>query len=111
MDEAYPQRLLVKKLGREFLVKVEDIDYVEAAGNYMNLYVAERTYPLLSTMQALLQKLRADTYRRVHRSYIVNLNAIEEITGFDKGDAEIRLKGGQCVPMSRTYKQNLRDPS
>ena len=102
-------RFLVKKLGREFLVKVGDIDWVEASGNYVNLRVGQRAYPLRETMTGIEARLAGAGFVRVHRSAIVNLDRIAEIVPFDTGDGEIRLKGDARVPVSRRYRKELRD--
>ncbi|WP_226647572.1 LytR/AlgR family response regulator transcription factor [Microbulbifer variabilis] len=103
-----PERLLIKKLGKEFLVNVQDIEWVEAAGNYVNLHLGDRIYPLRDTMAKLLGRLDPDTFVRVHRSYIVRLDSIAEIVPLESGDARICLKGGQQIPVSRRYRDLLR---
>lgn len=102
-------RFLVKKLGREFLVRVEDIDWVEASGNYVNLRVGPRAYPLRETMAGIETRLAGAGFARVHRSAIVNLDKIAEIVPFDTGDGEIRLKSDARVPVSRRFRKELRE--
>ncbi|QFT55500.1 LytTR family DNA-binding domain-containing protein [Microbulbifer sp. THAF38] len=103
-----PERLLIKKLGKEFLVNVRDIEWVEAAGNYVNLHLGDRIYPLRDTMAKLLERLDPVEFVRVHRSYIVRLDSIAEITPLESGDARICLKGGQQIPVSRRYRDLLK---
>ncbi|WP_444919407.1 LytR/AlgR family response regulator transcription factor [Microbulbifer sp. CnH-101-G] len=103
-----PERLLIKKLGKEFLVNVRDIEWVEAAGNYVNLHLGDRIYPLRDTMAKLLERLDPDDFVRVHRSFIVRLDSIAEITPLESGDARICLKGGQQIPVSRRYRDLLK---
>jgi len=103
-----PERLLVKKLGKEFLVSVRDIEWVEAAGNYVNLHLGGRVYPLRETMTKLLGRLDPESFVRVHRSYIVRLDSIAEIEPQESGDARIHLVNGQQVPVSRRYREQLR---
>ena len=107
--EAVTDRFLVKKLGREFLVRVEDIDWIESAANYVNLHVGDRVYPLRETMSAIEQKLAPRGFARVHRGAIVNLDRVREIEPFDTGDARAHLRTGHTVPVSRRYRQELRD--
>lgn len=102
-------RFLVKKLGREFLVKVEDIDWLEASGNYVNLHVGKRIYPLRETMTAIEARLSSSGFARVHRSAIVNLDRVREIVPFDTGEGEAHLIGDQRVPVSRRYRKELRE--
>lgn len=108
--EAAPvtDRFLVKKLGREFLVRVEDIDWIEASGNYVNLHVGGRAYPLRETMARIGERLAAAGFARVHRSAIVNLERVAELEFFDTGDGRARLGTAEEVPVSRRYRRSLR---
>lgn len=103
-----PQRFLVRKLDREFLIDVDSIDWAQASGNYVNLHVAGRVYPLRSTMAALEEQLEPERFVRVHRSHIVNLSRIASIEPVDTGDARIHLHDGSVVPCSRRYRDALR---
>lgn len=103
-----PQRFLVRKLDREFLIDVDSIDWAQASGNYVNLHVAGRVYPMRSTMAALEEKLDPARFLRVHRSYIVSLSRIASIEPLDTGDARIHLLDGTVVPCSRRYREALR---
>jgi LytTr DNA-binding domain len=106
--EERPERFLVRKLGKEFLVAAADVAWLEASGNYVNLHVRGRQYPLRSTMAALEPRLDPRRFRRVRRSYIINLNQLVEIEPLDSGDAVLRLKDGAQVPCSRRYREALR---
>lgn len=103
-----PERFLVRKLGREFLVAARDIEWVQAAGNYVNLHVAGRDYPLRSTMAGIEERLDPARFFRVHRGYIVNVDRIASIQLLDSGDARLHLAGGQELPCSRRYRDALR---
>ena len=103
-----PNRFLVRKLGAEFLVAAQDIEFLEAAENYVNLHVRGRVYPLRSTMAAIQERLDPTRFVRVHRSYIVNLDCLEQIEPLDTGDARLLLKNGSRIPCSRRYRSALR---
>jgi len=103
-----PERFLVRKLGTEFLVSARDIEWLEAAENYVNLHVRGRAYPLRSTMAAIQDRLDPQQFVRVHRSYIVNLGFLEQIEPLETGDARLVLKGGARIPCSRRYRAALR---
>lgn len=109
-DSAPPvsDRFLVKKLGREFLVRVADIEWIESAGNYVNLHVRGRVYPLRDTMTNISERLAAQGFQRVHRSAIVNLDQVAEIVSYDTGDGEARLHTEASVPVSRRFRKELR---
>jgi hypothetical protein len=103
-----PERFLVRKVGAEFLVAARDIEWLEAAENYVNLHVRGRTYPLRSTMTAIQERLDPHCFVRVHRSYIVNLEFLVQIEPLDTGDARLLLKDGTRIPCSRRYRPALR---
>ena len=103
-----PDRLLVKKLGKEFLIKVSDIEYLESAGNYVNLHSKGRIYPSRNTMSKLIDQLNNQGFCRVHRSYGVNLDQIDSMTPLPSGDSEVILASGKVIPLSRRYKDALR---
>ena len=103
-----PERFLVRKLGKEFLIAANDIEWLEAAGNYVNLHLRGHLYPLRSTMAAIESRLDPARFRRVHRSYIINLDQLAQIEPLDTGDAQLLLRNGQRLPCSRKYRGALR---
>lgn len=102
-------RFLVKKFGREFLVRVRDIEWIESSGNYVNLHVRGSVYPLRDTMTSISEKLMSHGFQRVHRSAIVNLDQVAEIVAFESGDGEARLRSETTVPVSRRFRKELRE--
>jgi hypothetical protein len=102
-------RFLVKKLGREFLVRIDEIDWIESCGNYVNLHVGNRVYPLRETMTRIDERLLPLGFQRVHRSAIVNLDRVAEIVAFDTGDGQAKLHTDITVPISRRFRQELRE--
>lgn len=104
-----PERFLVRKLGTEFLIAAREIEWLEAAENYVNLHVRGRVYPLRSTMTAIQDRLDPQRFVRVHRSYIVNLDYLEQIEPLDTGDARLLLKDGTRIPCSRRYRGSLKN--
>jgi hypothetical protein len=105
---APPERLLVKKLGKEFLLPVAEIEWVQACGNYVNLHRQQHDYPLRTTLAAIEQRLDAAQFVRVHRSYLVNLALVRVIEPTEAGDARLRLSDGSTVPCSRSHLDTLR---
>jgi hypothetical protein len=103
-NDSQSDRILVKKLGREFLIKINDIEHIEAAGNYVNLHINKRVYPLRETLTKIQQRLDDATFKRIHRSHIINLNLVAEIKPLESGDAQVLLSSGRVIPMSRTYR-------
>jgi hypothetical protein len=103
-----PERFLVRKLGREFLVAAQDIEWLQASGNYVNLRVRGHDYPLRSTIAGIEAKLDPDRFARIQRSYIVNLDQVVSIEPLETGDARVHMKDGSRLPCSRTYRGGLR---
>ena len=104
-----PDRFLVRKLGREFLVAAHDIEWLQASGNYVNLRVRGHDYPLRSTIGGIGERLDPARFARIHRSYVVNLDHVVSIEPLDTGDARVHLKDGTTLPGSRTYRAALRE--
>jgi hypothetical protein len=103
-----PERFLVRKLGREFLVAAADIEWLQAAGNYVNLRVRGHDYPLRSTIAGIAEHLDPGRFVRIHRSYIVNLDQVASIEPLDTGDARVHLRDGTVLPCSRSHREQLR---
>ncbi|MEQ1511562.1 MAG: LytTR family DNA-binding domain-containing protein [Lysobacteraceae bacterium] len=103
-----PERFLVRKLGREFLIAANDIEWLQAAGNYVNLRVRGHDYPLRSTVGSIESRLDPARFARIHRSYIVNLAQIASIEPLDDGDARLHLIDATALPCSRRYRDSLR---
>ena len=104
-----PERFLVRKLGREFLVAAADIEWLQAAGNYVNLHVREREYPLRSTIGGIEARLDPARFVRIHRSYMVNLDRVASIEPLESGDARVQMADGSRLPCSRRYREQLRE--
>jgi len=100
-----PEQFLVKKLDKEFIVKVADIEWAESAGNYVNLHSKGRIYPLRSTLSKLTTSLEPVGFSRIHRSHLVNHEAIESIGYQSSGDGEVQLTSGKVLNLSRRYKE------
>lgn len=106
-----PERFLVRKLRKEFLVAAADIEWLQAQGNYLGLRVNGHDYLLRATLTDFLGQLDPARFARVHRSYAVNLDRIAEIEPLEGGDARLRMKDGGLVPCSRRYRDALAGPA
>lgn len=105
--ESPPERLLIKKLGREFLILTSDIEWIEASGNYANLHIKGSVYPMRITMEKL-GKLLPDNFARIHRSAIVNLKLIQELQALDTGDYQVTLLNQKNLTLSRRYRDEFK---
>ncbi len=105
--ESPPERLLIKKLGREFLIQTADIEWIEASGNYANLHIKNSVYPMRITMDKI-EKILPSNFTRIHRSTIVNLEHIQEIQPLDTGDYQVTLRNQQMLTLSRRYREEFK---
>jgi two-component system, LytTR family, response regulator len=101
------ERLLVKGDGRVLLIKVEDIDYVEAADNYVNLRVGKESHMMRETMSSLEGRLPPEKFMRISRSNIVNVERIQELQPMFHGEYVVVLKNGTKLTLSRSYRDKL----
>ncbi|ALO36228.1 hypothetical protein CMT41_16925 [Colwellia sp. MT41] len=102
------ERLLVKKLGKEFIIKIKDIEWLESSGNYVNLHIKDRIYPTRSTLGNFIDLISEQGFCRIHRSYGVNLSVVESITSLPSGDYEVTLKSGNTINLSRRYRDEFK---
>lgn len=107
-NNAAPEHFLVRKLDKEFLVKVDDIDWLESSGNYVNLHSKGRIYPLRATLAKTVESLQHKSFSRIHRSLAVNHHAIDSISYDPSGDGEILLNSGEQLNLSRRFKDEFR---
>ena len=103
-----PDHFLVRKLGKEFLVATADVEYAQAAGNYVNLRVRGHDYPLRITMAVLEARLDPVLFLRSHRSWLVNRDQLRSIEPLDGGEALLHMADGAKVPCSRRQLPLLR---
>jgi two-component system, LytTR family, response regulator len=103
------ERLVIKSGGRIFFLKMEEIDWIEAAGNYLRLHVGSETHLLRETMNALEGRIDPERFLRIHRSTIVNIERIREIQPLFHGDYVVLLRDGTELTLSRTYRQRLQE--
>jgi len=102
-----PERFAVRRKGREVMVEVADIDWIEASGNYAVLHVGDETFEIRSSLTKLEGELDPKRFVRVHKSHLVNIARVVEVTPWVSGDWRIRLQGGAEVNLSRRYRQRF----
>lgn len=103
-----PAHFLVRTLGKEFLLATADIEYAQAASNYVNLHVSGHDYPLRITLAALESRLDPGVFLRCHRSWLVNRACLRSIEPLDGGEALLHMADGARVPCSRRQLPLLR---
>lgn len=103
------ERLVIKMNGHVFFVKTEEIDWLEAEGNYVRLHAGKESYLLRDTITALETQLDPRRFIRVHRSAIVNLDRIQELQPWFHGEYRIILSAGVQLTLSRSYRERLHE--
>ncbi|MFC1724323.1 LytR/AlgR family response regulator transcription factor [candidate division KSB1 bacterium] len=109
VERKYLDRLIIKSEGRIFFLKVDEIDWIEAAGNYLTLHVGNARHLLRETMNCMENKLDPDRFFRVHRSTIVNIERIKEIHPMFNSEYLIILKNGRELNLSRKYREKFKE--
>lgn len=105
---AHVERFMIKSRGRVFFLNVNEIDWIEAAGNYVRLHVGTDNYLLRDTMKSMEAKLDPKRFLRVHRAAMVRLDAVQELQPGVNGEYLLTLSSGRQVRASRGYRGNLR---
>ena len=101
-------RLAIKDGTDLTLVPVKDIDWIDAAGDYMCVHAKGVTHIMRTTMKELETRLAPSIFQRVHRSTIVNLQRVEKISSHINGEFHLILGGGISLKMSRSYKNKVK---
>ena len=110
-NPGFRDRLLVTTDGRTTIVKATELEWIEAAANYVKLHVGKTKHLLREPLVSLETQLDPSIFVRVHRSAIVNLEYIHEIQPWFSGDQVIILKSGERLKLSRTFRKTLRSGS
>ena len=106
-DRKYPERLIVKSGGRVFFVRSEDIDWVEASGNYVKIHAKGEAHLIRESMKNMEAKLDAKTFVRIHRSAIVNIDRIKELEPWFHGEYVVIMRDGTRLTASRVFSERL----
>jgi two-component system LytT family response regulator len=103
--ESRGTRLIVRSGERTTFISPDEIDWVEAAGNYAILHLGKRTHILRETMSALESQLPGEMFCRVSRSAILNLRRVKELQALSPGDHVAILTDGQRISISRSLRE------
>jgi two-component system, LytTR family, response regulator len=103
------ERFVIKSGGRVFFVRADEIDWIEASGNYVKLHVGSEGHLFRETMNALESRLDPDTFFRIHRSHIVNIERVKELQPWFNGEYVVFLRDGTRLTLSRGYREKLQD--
>jgi two-component system, LytTR family, response regulator len=103
----YATRLAVKARGRTLFLLTDEIDWVSAADNYLELHAGPNTYVVRETLSQLQSKLDPQRFVRIHRSTLVNVERVKEMHPMFAGDQTLVLNDGTKLQVSRTHRQRL----
>jgi two-component system, LytTR family, response regulator len=100
-------RILLKSSGEIFFLKAEEIDWIEAEGDYMKFHVGGRTHLMRETMARLESRLDPKRFIRIHRSTIVNLERLRKLSPSFGGEYAVVLQDGTKLKLSRGYHERI----
>jgi two-component system LytT family response regulator len=102
------ERFLIKSNGRMFFVKAGEIDWIEAAGNYVSLHVADKAYLLRESMRGIEGQLDSNRFLRVHRSAIIHINRVRDVQSLPSGRHEAIFVPGARATLGRSGIERLK---
>jgi len=102
-------RFVIKSGGRVYFVRTSEIDWIEAAGNYVKLHVGGEAHLLRETMTAIEAQLDPDVFFRIHRCHIVNIERVHELQPWFNGEYVVCLRTGARLTLSRGYREKLQE--
>jgi two-component system LytT family response regulator len=109
---AFPPRFLkrmaVQSAGKTSFIGVEDVDWIQAAENYVELHVAQASHLVHMAMNTLEKSLDPETFVRIHRSLMVNLHRVKEIRPASHGEYVLLLHSGVRLQSGRTYHERIK---
>ncbi len=108
-EREWPDRLIIKD-GNEFqFIKINDIQWIDAAGDYMCVHTRDATHIMRTTMKQLERSLDPTVFLRVHRSSMVNRDYIAGARTHQNGEYQLTLAGGASLKVSRSYRNRIRE--
>ena len=105
--QSYLERVVIKENERVLMVPVDEIDWVAAHGNYVQIHTRTKTHLLRETMDGMERKLNPANFVRLRRSTIVNGGRVQQLKALSNGEYAVVLKNGAELTSSRRYRKNL----
>jgi two-component system LytT family response regulator len=106
-EQRYLDRFVIRSVGRIVFVNAADVDWIEAASNYVRLHLGKESHLLRETMSSLETRLDPKVFARIHRSTIVNIERIRELHHIFHGDYSVQLRDGTRLTLSRGYREQF----
>lgn len=108
-ENCFLEKIQVKLGGKTFFVCTADVEWVEAAGNYVRIHASGRSYLVRDSISSLEERLDPDRFLRIHRSTIVAMERIEEVRPWFSGEMLVLLHDGTRLKLSRNYRKKLEE--
>lgn len=108
-EENSPRKIVIKDRDEIHIINQSDIEWIDAAGDYICIHACGLTYVKRSTLKEMLDELDESVFKRVHRSTIVNLSYIEKVIPHTKGEFFLQLGEYDKIKVSRNYKDIIRE--
>jgi two-component system LytT family response regulator len=103
-EKKYLERMVIKNSGKVFFLKTDEIDWIAAAGNYLEVHAGRSSHLVRDTMHGIESKLDPDKFLRIHRSTIVQIDRIKEMHPMFSGDYAVHLLDGTELSLSRHFR-------
>ena len=103
----FAERLVVNTSGRVVFLKVEDIDWLEASGNYVMIHAGREKFLMRDTLRALGERLDPARFVRLHRSSVVNIERLRELLPWSRGEQIAVLRDGTQLTIGRAFRERL----
>jgi len=101
-------RLVVRSGGRVLFLRVDELDWIESAGNYVRLHAGAEEYLYRETMSRMEASLDPSRFARIHRSTIVNVERVKELHPMFRGDFTVILRDGRRLTLAKAYRDRLK---
>ena len=104
-----PERLVVRDGGRVSFIRVDEIDWIESAGNYLRIHVGADAHLLRGTIKGTAERLDPEAFLRISRSTIVNLDCVRAVYPWTRGELVVVMRDGTQLPTTGEHGRRLRD--
>lgn len=101
------ERLVIKSAGRVIFLNVDEIDWIEAAANYIRIHAGKECHLMRESITRMAERLDSSRFVRVHRSVVANVSKIRELQACNSGEYILVLRNGKQLPCSRGYRSAL----
>ena len=100
-------RLVVRSKGKILFIQTSEIEWIEAAGNYVRIHAGTRTHTTREKISIFERLLPSERFLRIHRSIIVSIDSVAEIQNCGPGEYVVLLRNGKELPLGRSYQENV----